>query len=160
MMFWFWEFAISKNWISTVTARKFGSIAVCPRISFWVFFAKFIIYSILDTFTVVVVLTQTFATQPPCWGCRKKTTDWAAVPRSKSGTGARSHRCSCDQFHIRSNGTSYLSPFPHLSHSILVKYIVLPTPVCGVFCPCYARCIPKQELISQFLKNKTRIRLN
>ena len=47
-----------------------------------------------------------------------------------------------------------------LSHSFLVKYIVLPTPVCGVFCPCYARCIPKQELISQFLKNKTRIRLN
>ena len=36
----FWEFAKSKNWISTVTACKFGSIAVCPRISFWGFFCK------------------------------------------------------------------------------------------------------------------------
>ena len=60
------------------------------------------------------------------------------MPRSKSGTGVRSHRCSCDQSHIRSDGTSYLSPFPQLSHSFLVKYIVLPTPLCGVPCPCYA----------------------
>ena len=72
------------------------------------------------------------------------------MPRSKSGTGVRSHRCSCDQSHIRSNGTSYLSPFPQLSHSFLVKYIVLPTPLCGVPCPCYVAAAAKiRTLLSQ-----------
>ena len=72
------------------------------------------------------------------------------MPRSKSGTGVRSHRCSCDQSHIRSDGTSYLSPFPQLSHSFLVKYIVLPTPLCGVPCPCYVAAAAKiRTLLSQ-----------